>query len=333
MKNLTTNALKALLTVAAFSFMLFFAQTAKAQTKELTHDFAEFAALNVTEDFEVTLAKGNPGIKLTVDTQLAPYVNTYVKGNTLFLSYDEKAVPKDVKKLYKGKNAPVPIMRAVVYTPVLETITLANNTSLTGTEEFNCKHFELNLGDKANVKQLNVFCSTAKISMKKNSEAVLNINSESSVDVELNNNANLKLTATVNELNVTTLGSASAFINGDAISLKVDAQGKTETTAVFENPTESVVAVLVENAAVTLTGNAGTLVLNASKNSVADFSGLAVVDSAEVTMNSGKATISPAAALKVNLISGATLYFNGTPSIQVDKIIKSTLAPSGTPLK
>jgi hypothetical protein len=33
---------------------------------------------------------------------------------------------------------------------------------------------------------------------------------------------------------------------------------------------------------------------------------------------------------KVTLVSGASLYYSGTPVFQIDKIVKSTLAPYGT---
>ena len=45
-------------------------------------------------------------------------------------------------------------------------------------------------------------------------------------------------------------------------------------------------------------------------------------------MNSGKATVTLDGKLKVSLVSGSELYFNGTPEFLIDRIIRSTLAPT-----
>ena len=59
-----------------------------------------------------------------------------MRSKTLFITYDEKAVPKDIKKLYKGKNAPKPVFRAVISLPELNGFTLEDNVVLNTTEEF-----------------------------------------------------------------------------------------------------------------------------------------------------------------------------------------------------
>ena len=103
--------------------LLFAAQGAYAQTKEEIHELSSFNSIDIQDDFEVTVTKGNYSIKVTVDAVLSDYVKTYVKGHTLYLFLDEKSVPKDIKKLYKGRSGMTPIMRAIVYTPELESTT------------------------------------------------------------------------------------------------------------------------------------------------------------------------------------------------------------------
>ena len=64
----------------------------------------EFRSLNVSGDFEVTLSKGDYSAKVTVDQVLADYVDVYVRTGVLYIKYNEKDVPKEVKKDLKKKT-------------------------------------------------------------------------------------------------------------------------------------------------------------------------------------------------------------------------------------
>jgi len=117
MKRLTDKFLKAIIGMIAFAALALLApQSLRAQSfsPKLTDKqipVSEFNSLNVSDDFEVTLARGAYGVRLTVDEELAPYVEVYVKAKTLYLSYDEKSVPKELRKLYKGRNGLTPVFR------------------------------------------------------------------------------------------------------------------------------------------------------------------------------------------------------------------------------
>ena len=91
--------------IAAVILMCSFSAHCNAQTKEIVHnDLTEFDSVDISHTFEATIAEGPYGVKVIVDNTLAPYVEVYVKGKTLYLGYDAKSVPADIKKMYKREQ-------------------------------------------------------------------------------------------------------------------------------------------------------------------------------------------------------------------------------------
>ena len=82
---LKDKSLKAFIGMIAFAAVLLVApQRAKAQSlsAQLTDKdimVSEFNAVNVSDDFDVTVSRGTYGVRLTVDKELAPYVEVYVR--------------------------------------------------------------------------------------------------------------------------------------------------------------------------------------------------------------------------------------------------------------
>ena len=153
MKLLKDKSLKAVIGMIAFVAVLLVApqraaaQSLSAQLTDKDIMVSEFNAVNVSDDFEVTVSRGTYGVRLTVDKELAPYVEVYVRSKVLYVSYDEKAVPKELRKQYRGKGALTPVFRVAAYTPMLKAVTLSDNASLIGIDEFTTEGLvELYLG-------------------------------------------------------------------------------------------------------------------------------------------------------------------------------------------
>ena len=151
---------------------------ATAGQEEKAIPVGEFSSISVSDDFEVSLVKGKQGVKITSEKELIPYIQVYVRSKTLFISYDEKSVPKDTRKLFKGRGASDPVFRAVVSMPEIGGISLSNNATLSAAEDFKGGAFELNLADKAQVKTLSVQVSSASLTLKKNAQASMNLEVE-----------------------------------------------------------------------------------------------------------------------------------------------------------
>jgi len=314
--------------MAVLASPLLQAQSLSAKLTDKQIPVSEFNSLNVSDDFEVTLARGAYGVRLTVDEQLAPYVEVYVKAKTLFLSYDEKSVPKELRKLYKGRNGLTPVFRVTAYTPEIQSISLSDNATFIGVEEFLSSQFELTAIGKSQVKNLSVSASTAKIILKKNAQAVVSVRSERGVEVNTDNNSNLKLTFTGNELAVNSEGSSVLVASGGPCSvMNIFSAGSAQVSVTAD--ADRVDLTTEGSSRVVLTGRGETMTVKGTRSSSVDAYSMPV-KTVDVNLSGASATVNVDKEVKVTLVSGASLYYSGTPVFQIDKIVKSTLAPYGT---
>ena len=316
--------LKKGLTIALSSIALMLGANSFAQTT-----LSEFSDIVVSDAFEVTLVKGPYSINLTVDSVVEPFVQAYVKGQTLEISLDEKAIPKEVKKSFKGKNAQPMVLRAVVYVPeVIRSITLSDEATLMGTDEFSADGFVLSLDGKAQVKSLNIFASSASVELKKNSNAIMVIKASGDIAAQVADNAVLQLNSECKNLKITGNGSAQVTSNGICSSFTGIGDGKSSIMA--NTNTDVVYLDMTGNSKISLTGSANSMTLKGAKSSTVD-AGNMVVSTLDATVNSATATVNVTEKIGVDLAAGATLYFNGAPQFVINgKISKSTLAPVGS---
>jgi hypothetical protein len=334
MKMLKDKSLKAFIGMIAFAAVLMLApqraaaQSLSAQLTDKDITVSEFNAVNVSDDFEVTVSRGTYGVRLTVDKELAPYVEVYVRSKVLYISYDEKAVPKEIRKLYRGKGSLTPVFRVVAHTPELQAVTLSDNATLTGAEEFNANEFELTMAGKSQVKNLSISATSARIVMKKNTVANLNIKTDRGVEANTDNNANLKLTFTGRELALTADGSSVVVADGPTRNLNLSTSGSSQVSVTSD--TEKVEVTAEGSSKLTLTGKAEELEVKGSRSSVVDAFAMPLEEVEANLSNSSTVTVSVSKKVSVNLVGGSALYYSGSPVFQIEKIVKSTLAPYGT---
>ena len=335
MKMLKDNSLKAIIGMVAFAAVLLMApqraaaQSLSAQLTDKDITVSEFNAVNVSDDFEVTVSRGTYGVRLTVDKELAPYVEVYVRSKVLYVSYDEKAVPKELRKQYRGKGALTPVFRVVAYTPELQAVTLSDNATLNGVEEFTAGEFELTTAGKSQVKNLSISATSARISMKKNAVATLNLKTDRGVEVNTDNNANLKLTFTGRELALTADGSSVVVADGGTTrSLNLSTGGSSQVSVISD--TEKVEVTSEGSSKLTLTGKAREMEIKGSRSSVVDAFAMPMEEVEANLSNSFSVTVSVSKKVSVNLVGGSSLFYSGSPVFEIEKIVKSTLAPYGT---
>ena len=311
---LKDNSLKAIIGMIAFAAVLVFApqraaaQSLSAQLTDKDIMVSEFNAVNVSDDFDVTVSRGTYGVRLTVDKELAPYVEVYVRSKVLYISYDEKAVPKELRKVYRGKGGLTPTFRVVAYTPELQAVTLSDNAILTGVEEFAANEFELTMAGKSQVRNLSIAAASAR--------------------VNTDNNSNLKLTFTGRELALTSDGSSVVVADGPTKSLNL-ATGGSSQVSVTSN-TEKVQVTSEGSSKLTLTGKAEEMEVKGSRSSVVDAFAMPLEEVEADLSNSSSVTVSVSKKVSVNLVGGSALYYSGSPEFKIEKIVKSTLAPYGT---
>ena len=331
MKVLNNKSLMALIAIVAFALALCFsasAQTLAAQLDDKEIPLSEFNSIYVGDSFEVTLAKGNYGVKLTVDKELAPYVDTYVRSRTLNLSYDAKSVPKEIKKLYRGRNAISPVFRAVIYLPELESVTLADNASLTGVETFYADKFSLSVGEKAMVKSLAVNARSAYIGARKNAQVIADLQVEGPSEIAVDGNANVKVNANAPELSVSTGGNSQTSVSGNFISVNISSASSSLLSLYSKG--EKIAISAEGNSKISLTGEADKMVIKTSRNAKLDALSFQVKVVEASMAGSSDAYINVDKFLDVTLTGGSELLYNGTPEFRIGKIVKSTLAPYGS---
>jgi hypothetical protein len=306
MKTFINSTFKSVIAIVALTLFAFSATAQNgAELLEKSIPVGEFTALDVSGDFEVTLAKGDYNAKITVNKVYADYVEVYVKTGVLHVSFKDKDVPKDVKKEMRGKNAPAQVFRAVIYAPQLKEITLEDNVILTGVDEFTANDFSLKLEDKAQLKNLSVTGTSASVSMKDKSQATLILTVTKDIDLKADGSSVLHATVNGRKLNLNAGGTAKATVDATMESISLDADGRAELS---------------------LSGKANSLNVKGQRNMKADLSALPVSE-VEANMTGGELTVQVDKVLNVDLSGGAELYYNGSPEMKVRRVMKSTLAP------
>ena len=301
------------------------------QLEEKTLPVGDFSSISVADDFEVSLVKGAYSVRVTTVKELAPYVQVYVRAKVLYITYDEKSVPKDIKKMFKGKGSPEPVFRAVVYLPELNGVTLANNVTLMSTDEFSGFNFEMNLGDKSQVKSLTVRASNVTVNMKKNAQATVTLKADNRMELNTDGNAVLKLSGQAMELAMNAAGSSEVSAIGDFRSSTLT-MGNSATALVSQKSDKAVLQVS-GSSNLTLTGDAEQMIVRGDKNALVEANGFTVKKVEANLSGSARVNVTVTELIDATLVGGSSLYYTGTPSIQIGKIIKSTLAPYGATAK
>ena len=274
---------------------------ATAQTAQKQQTFESFTGINVSGDFQVTLTPGTEySTILTVDEAIMPYVQCFVTGGVLSVTVGK--LPKEVKKLFKGKNKPTYIL--VVTAPQLGNITLKDNATLMTTNNFTAGTFRLDLSGKSQVRHLTVEdAASADIVMSKNAIADLTIDADQ-VNAELSGSAQLRLNYNVETLKVQSKNSALLSANGEAGQTTIVAEGSSKIS--LDGLSEELLDVKGGGSA-----NIDCLKLETKKANIV-LTGATLVEAAteEIT---------------VDLSGKSTLIFDNDPAVNVVSIKTSTM--------
>lgn len=272
-----------------------------AQTRTIEHEYSEFDAISVSDGFKVTMVERDGyNAKFKVSDALESYIECYVKGGTLYIGIDEKSVPKDAKKAFKGKNSEGPILEATVYVPSLNSITLNDNGSFSCSSDIKADKFKMNLSGTSSVANLNVKAESAVISVGKKSKlSSFNVKAGDKLTVNGDGNASAVIEYTAKTLEVNNAGSADLAINGQCNSTAVTTSG---------------------SAKLSLSGKTGVLkVAGKGGSSKIDASAVSV-DDVTVSLDGAELTVNPGNNLSLDLGKGASVSYSGDPKIKIVKI-------------
>ena len=279
--------------------------SATAQTKQISHDFSAFDALDIDYDFNVKVVESrNYSVSLNVDDILKDYVQAYVKNHTLFITLDQKSLPSDIKKLYRGRKSSTPLLEATVFTPEpLATVSLAGASVLSINYDLECKEFRLDMKENARIEHLTVDAGTVTVNLEGKSFADLVVYADN-IKANVANSSLLELEQDSENLEIVTGGSGEVRAEGETLNAVLTTSGSSK---------------------VTLNGKTDKLSVTGSGSSSVDALNFKTSDCTVKLSNSCKVYEAATEAIHVDLTGNSTLVFDGEPTVDIINVKSSTL--------
>ena len=289
---------------------MLFSMVAGAATKQYSRNLTPFAGVDISGPFQVSLVRGSEyRALLSVEEAYIDYVVCSVSGSVLTLSLDERKVPSDVKKQFRGRTTPDPVFSAVIYVPdLLQSVTMSGKAVLQDTEDlFDKSRITFDLKGSSTVKTISLSSLLLKVNMQ--------------------NKASADIRFVGKECQVETANTAVLKISEESEKSRYSLSGGSKVTA--SSRTGSLSVHTKANCNMTLKGVGDSALFDISGTSEVDASAFEVPD-AIVNMSS-VCKLSEAAyrTLKVNLNGGSTLLFSGDPSVTIESIKSATMTRTG----
>ncbi len=277
------------------------ASLSAAQTRIVEHEYSEFDAVSVSGGFKVTFVEQEGyNAKFKVSDALESYIQCYVKAGTLYIGVDEKSIPKEVRKSFKGNDSDGAVLEAVVYVPTLNSITLNDNATFSSPAELNAADFSLNLSGSSGITDLNVNAVSAVISVSKKSKlSSIHVKAVDKITLNAEGNAGAALEYSAKTLEINNAGSADIAVNGQCGGLSVCTAG---------------------SARLSLSGSAGTLNVTGKGNSSVIDAAALLVDDVNVSMDGAELIVAPGKNLSLDLGKGAGVCYSGDPMVKIVRI-------------
>ena len=296
MKSLIGKSLAAVILIAAS------AAYGYSQTRSVEHDLSPFEAIEASDGFKVSITRSDSyGIKLTVDDALESYVESYVKAGVLHIGLDGKNLPKDVKKQYKGRNTADPTLVAVVYMPVLKSLTLNDDSEFYNSGNQSAESFTLVMNGNSKSSDLKIVSKTVSISLEKNAKLTnANVTTEGDLTMRVDGKAVTTLTCASENLNLDVAGSSDVNLNG-SVEKKVTLTASGGAKVFLGGGSE-----IIE-----VTGKGTSAKIDASTFKT----GSAIVSMTGISLD-----IAPESSLELDLGRGAEVSYAGDPAIKIVKI-------------
>ena len=278
-----------------------------AQTRTIEHDFSPFDAIEASNGFKVsTSASDSYGVKLTVDDALESYVECYVKAGTLHISLDDKSIPKDLKRQYKGRNSSDPTLVAIVYLPTLKSLTLNDDSEFLNSPNFSGESFTLAMNGTSKINNMKVVAKVVNINLTKNAKLTgAKVTSEGDIAINADGKVAVDMECAAENLLISASGSSD-------LNLNVKVEKKVDQAIAGSSKT-------------TLSGSSESLVVNGKAiSSKIEAAGLKVA-SAVLTVTGADVNVSPTESIEFDLGRGSQVTYSGDPVVKIAKIQNATV--------
>lgn len=286
----------------------------------------EFTAIQAGGNFQITLKEGPCAVILNADEALIPYIMVSVQDSTVFIEMDENAIPRDVKKIYRGRNAPVPILRASVSLPFINGLTATQNAVFSSNDStLVADSIELSVTDKARLQDLKLEANFVKLRMARNAMADVHLDAATQLELSLDGSSMLNLEYKTRNLLMHQMGNSMSALDGETSTATFDIGGNANCSSRHKG--NVLVVEAGGNSDINLTGEMGDMTLKATR--MAKLNSLKMNTMRVIANINGwnRVYVNAQEFLSVNLSGGSALYYTGVPAIQVGKIVRSTFAP------
>lgn len=296
-------------TLAVVIGIIALAISANAQTVTKSQEYSAFNTIDASNNYNISIRPselGNYVVEQTVDAVLENYIKAYVKNNTLFIDFDEKGYGKDkeAKAMYKGKNAPKPVLNIVIKAPTFQTLKIRDNivVDAMGTT-LNSSEFNLEASGSTKINNFSVETGNCKLTVGKN--AVVNLNAKASdLQIKADKNAVLNLNVETKGLDIKAEDSSVLTIAGGAASVKIDMENSSNLA---------------------ISGKASSLDFYSEDKAEIDASKFPVDDATIKMKNSSKLQLNVSSKLSIEM-DGASLVFAGNPDVKIVNLVKATVS-------
>lgn len=304
MRPLVYKILAVAIGILSLGYSAAFAQSPRDIEK---NNLSVFTGITLGGEFTLEVKYGSQyAAKLTTEEMLADYVQFAVSDGKLSVSVDERKVPAEVKRLFRGKNAAT--YRLIVTMPEgLRSVNLSDKAIFLSADDrvFHPEGVEIIAKENAKINTLKFTSDRVSVKMERKAEATLEVTCDS-LDVDMSGSTDLTLTQHAEKVGYALAFNANLVVSGETESLSLSAKG---TSKAILNGTAPVASFKVTNAS-----NVNAVNLE--------------VEEARVEMN-GLCTLTQAATqdLYVNIGSGSTLVFKNEPTFHILNVKSASLTP------
>lgn len=290
--------------ITAFVFLS--AAVAASAQEALTseYNYSPFNRIVVNDGFDFSIVNSDCySVRLSADADIFSYVHAFVKDSTLFLELDKEAFPSEVKKRLSGKDSDVLYLRAEIGVPDIDVVEIHDNAVLDSKETFTCGNVSFVIDGSAMIAGLDISAGCVSLDLTRNSSASVSVKADS-LKVVSSALASVTVAGSTGYSAFKALGNSSMTVNCVSDECRIASESAAEVSASGKADVFSV------------TGRAGSIV-NAEDM---------LSDKAEVSLSmASHCTLGKTDSLTVDLIGGSHLIVDGNPTIQISRILSSSV--------
>lgn len=278
-----------------------FAQPLLVQDK----NYEKFTKICAEDNFVLRFIKADKyAVSLKTDERIADHVQAYVKNKTLYLSINGKGLSRELKKQFKKKRGPAPVVEADVYMPTFNSLVLKDKSMVHACDPFDVETFVITASDNALVSYLDLACATVELNISKNAQVTGSMIVGSKLYLKISNSAKASITQRGGNAFISQGNSSYVDFKARLNMIEVESSGGSESH---------------------ISGTSSLLKVTGAGLSKVDAELLESRDGEIILTGSTKCNVSVTDHLKVNLIGGSMLTFKRNPMFEIQRVVNSTL--------